>query len=325
MAAAMPGNDHDIETPHCPICFSEFKSPRQLPCLHSFCQGCLQEYVSSKATNDEELKEFQCPICRSMIDILGKGKTSETLYTCDCCVFDGISATAQGFCIVCKEAMYETCLSVHKRQKVSKDHSIVTIESRTKNRKNIINFQKGFRCREHEEKTLKFYCRDHQIACCSSCCIVHHRQCGNVSDIAKDCTALLEELKPVRVLEEMKKLENHLINFEKKIDSFIAKLESQIRKKINGLLDDLERKVKLEGNERSRTEVIRKQNERRECRALLNAVRNSHMSLETVMKNAVTRRYILFIKYFLFLFIIYLFIFYLYLLNIFHKEKCIVS
>ncbi|KAK3582649.1 hypothetical protein CHS0354_001696 [Potamilus streckersoni] len=315
MAAANPGYDHDMEKPRCPICFGEFKAPRQLPCNHSFCHGCLEEYIAFKAAKVTELKEFGCPICSTTVFIPRKDKTSEvfaSLYPldlllqsiedkdevhrpCDCCVSDGISVTANGFCIVCEEAMCEPCLKVHQRQKVSKDHTIITIEATTKKPENIINFPKGFHCQEHEGKNLKFYCRDHQIACCSSCCIVHHRHCGQVLEIAIDATSLLKELKPVVVIDEMKKLENHLISFEKKNNSNIPDLESQeqdmvkkiqdIRRKINGILDDFESKVKSEGNGQYKKETIRIQEENRACQALFNAVRNSRMSLQTVMKH----------------------------------------
>ncbi|KAL3854828.1 hypothetical protein ACJMK2_014071 [Sinanodonta woodiana] len=316
MAAANPGNIHDVEKPHCPICLGRFKTPRQLTCLHSFCQGCLDDYISSKAGNVTELKQLECPICRTVILIPRKSENSvigaslfpintilqsiggndneEVNRPCDCCLTDGVSAISTGFCVVCEEAMCASCITFHHKQKVSKDHSIITIEELTNNPKNFVRFDKGFRCQEHEEEELKFYCNDHKITCCSSCCIVHHRNCAQVLDLRKDANNLLKDIKPLHILDEMTNIENLLMNIEKKNDSNVVSLESQvqemtnrikeIRKKMNDLFDDLERNVKSDGNQLYKQEAILKQEQNYDCQALLNAVRNSHATLETVIK-----------------------------------------
>ncbi|KAK3577171.1 hypothetical protein CHS0354_037509 [Potamilus streckersoni] len=255
MASANPGIIQHAEKPHCPICLSKFKTPRQLTCLHSFCQSCLEDYISSKAVKVMELKQFECPICRAVILVPRKGKTSkmwaslfpinsilqsiggeekdEVDIPCDCCLSDGVSVTANGFCIVCEEAMCTSCIKVHQKQKVSKDHSIVTIDELTNNPKNLIRFDKGFRCQEHEEEELKFYCKDHMITCCANCCIVHHRNCAQVLDLRKDAKYLLKDVKPLHILGEIKKIENLLMDVEKNNDSNIVSLETQVEEMTN--------------------------------------------------------------------------------------------
>ncbi|KAL3855247.1 hypothetical protein ACJMK2_014463 [Sinanodonta woodiana] len=315
MSVEHPGDIQQEEEPRCPICLGKFKIPRDLPCLHSFCQSCLEDFISSKAVNGKELKQFECPICRAVVPIPRKGKTSKLwapLFpinsilqfnggkenadkSCDCCLSDGVSVTANGFCGVCEEAMCSSCLTFHQKQKATKDHSIITMEELTNNPRNFVRVDKNFRCQEHEEEDIKFYCRDHKIACCGSCCIYHHRNCGQVLDLKKDATSLLLEVKPLRIIEEMNKLETHLLYIRKVNDSNIVSLESQvqemtnkineIRKQLNDLLDDLENKVKSEGSQLYEQEVIQKQKENREFQPLLNAVRNSHVTLETFVKH----------------------------------------
>ncbi|XP_061166742.1 tripartite motif-containing protein 2-like [Saccostrea echinata] len=46
----------------CPICFGEFDKPKALPCLHSFCQGCLTDFIVSRGY--ESSGQFPCPVCQ---------------------------------------------------------------------------------------------------------------------------------------------------------------------------------------------------------------------------------------------------------------------
>lgn len=62
-----------IEEDHltCTICFNVFTKPKALPCLHTFCEQCLREYVVSRGY--EPSGEFPCPICRATVQIPAGG------------------------------------------------------------------------------------------------------------------------------------------------------------------------------------------------------------------------------------------------------------
>jgi len=49
----------------CPICLQCYNQPKALPCLHTFCEGCIEDYIS-KYTKDgnQGSVQFPCPICR---------------------------------------------------------------------------------------------------------------------------------------------------------------------------------------------------------------------------------------------------------------------
>ena len=49
----------------CGICLEESKDPLNLPCGHSFCEGCLDEWRSRYGV-DEEMRR-KCPTCRAAI------------------------------------------------------------------------------------------------------------------------------------------------------------------------------------------------------------------------------------------------------------------
>ena len=61
-ASSMPSTDQrqDLKSLlECSICLETFEDPRTLPCLHSFCKNCLENFVEGKR-NDE----LNCPVCR---------------------------------------------------------------------------------------------------------------------------------------------------------------------------------------------------------------------------------------------------------------------
>jgi len=61
MAAAFDLQAHVSDMTKCPICLEDFKDPKSLPCLHTFCLECLRSHCRDKLPGDE----FLCPICRN--------------------------------------------------------------------------------------------------------------------------------------------------------------------------------------------------------------------------------------------------------------------
>ena len=64
MTTQLGGNDAVTETT-CGICLEDSKNPLDLPCGHSFCDGCLDEWRSRYGVKEEMRKK--CPICRARI------------------------------------------------------------------------------------------------------------------------------------------------------------------------------------------------------------------------------------------------------------------
>ncbi|KAL3890457.1 hypothetical protein ACJMK2_002739 [Sinanodonta woodiana] len=312
MAAAISNTE---EEPTCPICLGLFNVPRQLPCAHTFCQSCLQSYITSKAIEHEKKRCIECPVCRKTVGHFTENKStsewassfpvdtviqciiptkSKVERECDACSSDGSSVTATGFCVVCEEAMCDNCLSVHRKQKISKAHSIFTMEELLNNPQNMMKFAEGFTCLNHEDEDLKFYCNDHKIACCGICYFQSHNTCSKVRMLKDELSDLLCETKTSEIIEELKKLQAHLKTFIDVKESNIRDLESQVngltdqirevRTKINTALDELETKVKTEGRRIHKEADIRTQEENHQCLSLIHAIRNSQLLCETVHK-----------------------------------------
>ncbi|XP_050416208.1 tripartite motif-containing protein 2 [Patella vulgata] len=58
-----------IQWRKCSICSEEFNQPKILPCFHSFCQRCLDNLIKK----DAHLNKFNCPRCRTEIDVPQEG------------------------------------------------------------------------------------------------------------------------------------------------------------------------------------------------------------------------------------------------------------
>ncbi|KAL3891405.1 hypothetical protein ACJMK2_003667 [Sinanodonta woodiana] len=307
MAAAKIETD---DGPCCPICLEQFNIPRQLPCAHSFCEKCLQSHITTETGKITKMSSIKCPVCRNPASPSIKDRpTSEwaTLFPvntvlqsilpakskvdrlCDACNSEGTTAPAEGFCLVCKEAMCGDCLKAHRKLKMAKDHTILSVEELDCNPENVMKLAEGFTCSEHDGEDIKYYCKDHKVPCCATCFFHGHKICSKVIEL-KELAAQLCENKPVEIIADMKKIESHLKKFMDMNESSVKILETQVneltaeirkvRKEINDVLDELEKQVKTEGNRIYKEEVIRKQEENHQCLSLIHAVRNSHYLLE---------------------------------------------
>ena len=49
----------------CPVCLEDYKDPRALQCLHTFCRGCL-EGLAERVSPEDELFSVSCPVCRKV-------------------------------------------------------------------------------------------------------------------------------------------------------------------------------------------------------------------------------------------------------------------
>ena len=58
----------------CKICLEPYLRPKALPCLHSFCEHCLRDYV--RRHPGQRPGHFPCPICRKDIQIPDGGITN---------------------------------------------------------------------------------------------------------------------------------------------------------------------------------------------------------------------------------------------------------
>ncbi|KAL3837490.1 hypothetical protein ACJMK2_022843 [Sinanodonta woodiana] len=300
----------DTDDINCSICLQEFKSPRTLPCKHTFCQHCLSNYIVSLNLDKEKRTHFPCRVCRQeakppfpeksttewaamfqqshiLISMLSQGK-SKVECQCNVCKLEGRSEPITHFCITCKEGFCGQCTSYHRSFNAMKDHTLVSTEEMMKNTQDIIKIADAFLCAVHDGEEIKYYCEDHETECCVRCLRQKHRTCSKVRDLKAEAADMLSTRSREHCIDEMKKLETHLHKIALADQTNVSKIHSQgnelkqqihsLRVHINSLLDKLEQIVVMVYKE----EATKKTYSSHKCLSLAAAIRSSYKMLEMV-------------------------------------------
>lgn len=199
----------------CTICLEKFSLPKRLPCLHTFCEPCIQSYVQNCAAEEGNTSFFRCPLCRTETDLTNLSATEWTqklptnyLITslldrktngdkqkeihCDPCKFANEKNVATYICRDCKEYLCEQCFNyLHKRKRESNIHSVTIITPDS----DLIPLEMDEPCPVHADKVLEIFCFDHEKICCNVCFATEHRNCDNVrslDEIAKDKDEIID-------------------------------------------------------------------------------------------------------------------------------------
>ncbi|XP_048750218.2 tripartite motif-containing protein 45-like [Ostrea edulis] len=230
----------------CSICFEKFKSPRFLPCTHSFCHGCLSSYIVNVCKSTEPRLGFNCPLCREYTPCPGAFDKSdewaglfpvnEVLETivkkpdgklCDACLRENESENAIGFCLSCSEYLCKMCTKYHKRQLHSRDHTICQLNEMKS--ENIFPESRNIHgCPEHKKETIKFFCNDHQQSCCSVCIGTKHRKCESVDTVEDAAKNIKENGQLDALLGDVKNLEKKLTKAKSEQEKNVAEIENSV-------------------------------------------------------------------------------------------------
>ncbi|CAH1268083.1 DTX3L [Branchiostoma lanceolatum] len=175
----------------CTICCYSFKNPKVLPCLHTFCEHCLREWVQK---NDGDT--FPCPICREQVSLPKHGveglkdnfflaslvkavtedhkvRHGQDGLLCTTCE-EGKPATSR--CSECAEFLCESCESAHRLQRATKGHTLFTFEElKTGKYDGVFRTRKAPPCSKHSGEILKLYCRTCETPICNECALFEHR------------------------------------------------------------------------------------------------------------------------------------------------------
>ncbi|XP_078575623.1 tripartite motif-containing protein 2-like [Branchiostoma floridae x Branchiostoma japonicum] len=187
MASKIPESaNFDEQFLTCPVCMLHFRDPRVLPCLHTFCRECLQEWATKQ-------QPLECPTCRTQVSLPDQGvdglrtnfyvnnlldfaavkKGAGPGVSCQVC--EGKGEGARSWCVQCAVLLCESCTNTHRRFPTLKGHQIVTQENLEASEGVPSSFQRKAFCPEHEDQVLTFYCEPCQTLVCVACTVVDHR------------------------------------------------------------------------------------------------------------------------------------------------------
>ncbi|KAL3886031.1 hypothetical protein ACJMK2_026370 [Sinanodonta woodiana] len=236
---AAPSNDQYVEEIKarfltCCVCQEEFDEtshhPRLLACLHSVCFTCL-----AKLLKEEKIK---CPLCNDIstipnndLNIIRKDNTRRDLLDfvsvrthssgikCTQCEKD----TAVSRCSECKDFLCNDCTTAHRVTKVTKSHSVSTLEILQS--MSLTEFSGKLKCQKlgHDQYTLDLYC--YKDVCrqpiCTLCALTEHKETNG--HIIKDVNETYKVEK-----KETEEILARAVENEKEVGRVMSEVKSEI-------------------------------------------------------------------------------------------------
>ncbi|XP_052084274.1 E3 ubiquitin-protein ligase Midline-1-like [Mytilus californianus] len=214
-------NNNELLT--CSICLETFKTPKCLPCLHTFCKVCIHTYIQS-SVDKENIISFKCPVCRSLVSVgersinlecwVDELSTNHLIISMidrqaiqkleklsNACELSNVNQNAVSWCTVCQEALCSMCENCHRKFKVSANHKILTLQETQ--RDTTASFSGLITCDVHSNKFVEIFCVDHGIHCCTVCATVKHRKCEKVVELGEAAAGIKEAKQTTEFLEVM--------------------------------------------------------------------------------------------------------------------------
>jgi len=245
----------------CKICLDNFKSPKSLQCLHTFCEDCIENHVASESTYKKysDYREFTCPLCRkrtplpiggvkklpdnflvqSLGEIIGKQKPSKFPF-CDICkMVSHKHKEASSKCLDCIKLLCKDCVTTHKETKVTSNHNIFDV-----------GIEKDIQCKEHADEVVRFYCETCDTCICVLCTFNEHadheiKQFGeavpkyrnHIQDMLCNCKNKIEKFDSQLV--SLNKAEEIIKETEQLIHNTAVKFISDIKTAEKHIIDEL--------------------------------------------------------------------------------------
>ena len=248
----------------CSVCMSPFTEPKILPCFHTFCLHCLNDLQRTSGKHGE----ITCPECRrnyqvpgsgypkdlpanfrmnSLLDVMAIQKCSVAGVKCGNCE----KASAQSFyCFKCCAFWCDDCIAAHNIIRANKDHKVLAIKDfQDQDIENVLRRPVFCQKEHHENKKLKFFCKDCEVAICNTCVVTLHE--GHVKVPLQDA-ANERKLRLESVLESQKEKALRKRNMITRLQSECNEIEEQVacvKKSAQNLVDNLMRIIEAKKQE----------------------------------------------------------------------------
>ncbi|XP_031427561.1 tripartite motif-containing protein 3b isoform X1 [Clupea harengus] len=206
----------------CSICLDHYHNPKVLPCLHTFCERCLQNYIPPQSLT------LSCPVCRQTSILPEKG----------------VAALQNNFFIT-------NLMEVLQRNPESSPPEACSVLESV----SAAVAGKPLSCPNHEGKVMEFYCQSCETAMCLDCTEGEHRdhvtvplrdvleqhkaalknQLDTIGNRLPQLTAAIELVSEIS--KQLTERKNEAVN---EINATFEELERALQQRKSALITDLE-------------------------------------------------------------------------------------
>ena len=195
----------------CSICLDTFTDPRALPCVHTYCYGCLEVWVQKSGSS----QTITCPLCKDVSPIPSGGlnKIKNNYFTADL---------------------------VERINKIKLKAGHANVDCTSKNIE-LGEVDPIIYCKTHARNVIDQYCVDCDLAACGTCLLRNHRH-HNLVDLEEQAAISKQQLKGVLQQADVliKLIDTKIQESEKHREqstSDIKSIKRQINKVIEGFLN----------------------------------------------------------------------------------------
>ncbi|KAK7097058.1 RING finger protein 207-like [Littorina saxatilis] len=257
----------------CGVCLERYRSPKLLPCFHTFCERCVQKVAGARPS-------FPCPTCRT-VTVMPPGGAKElqaNFYLekdlaklesefgreCELC---SQGKQAEYKCVQCQQVYCSPCRHTHDAIQSCAVHTVLPL-SKDGADKTATGTDK--KCSKHRNQPLLLFCRQCKLSICMQCKLTSHdgHETEDVVDTGERAKA------------ELIKEQQSLAQREQLLQAFLSKVKD--------FQDDLDKeKQAAETAVRSRTREMEKMVAQAEKEALDSVSETTEATAEELKKQAI--------------------------------------
>ncbi|XP_060561848.1 uncharacterized protein LOC132721544 [Ruditapes philippinarum] len=172
---------------------------------------------------------------------------------CQPCDEEGTRLPAHGYCTDCKEHLCKTCLTVHKKLKSSKHHTVLDATSMPKvlqQPSTSIHTSQSDNlttpCCKHQQEMIKFYCNDHKKLLCSVCVTLEHQPTSCKVDYIPGISCNIIDSKEYQII--LKTLNTTFDYYQQMVED-VKEMTGKSNRSLKDALEDI-KKFRIEINQR---------------------------------------------------------------------------
>ena len=289
----------------CPICTEVYTDPRVLPCVHTYCLKCIEEWSEDLQPGDE----LACPLCRKEFTLPSNGVADlpknffVTKFLQMKELFDGtkerpceacsggeesepdaeVRNVASLYCAACQMKLCHNCERAHKAIKSTRSHKIIIIGEKVSTETRCQSMPPSY-CDQHKDENLKIYCFDCKLAICMMCFIKSHNG-HNWSDINEVVGEFREQMKSDvdKIAAGVKNCREILQSVEKEKNHFIGQV-AQTRNEIDQRAQELKQMIDIHREKIMNELSSVTQNRMKEIDSLREEIETRLLSMESYKK-----------------------------------------